>query len=684
MNHQKMKTKQRIASWCRCVFATDSSRPNREIQRHFRTIMTVTAGGAILTAGGARASEAATNSVPEAADLSLEQLINIKVTSVSKEETSLNESPAAINVVTQDDIRRHGLVSIPDALRLVPGMDVAQVNSSTWAISARGFDEIYSRSFLVMVDGRTVFEPFAGGVSWDLQQQMMEDLDRIEVITGPGGTLWGANAVNGVINIVSKSARDTQGELLEAGVGSTYETMDAFRYGGQINDNTYYRVFGSYEKTASFDASDGSSAGTGYQAGTGGFRIDHYGPQDVTQGTLQSDMTYNDLLDGSTRDYNINTLGRWTRTFSDTSSLEFQTYFDRTVNNSWGGVNLGQNTFDIEAQHDLSLGQYNDVVWGVGYRFWDVSIDSFTDSSMVLESVSRMTEQRANIFAQDTFKIVPDQFTVIAGGKVEYNTITGVEFEPSLRVMFKPAENQTLWAAVSRSVLVPTMKAGINGYVQSSGDPYTAGGQTIYPGFVSNGDLKSAPVWTYELGYRIQPTKRVSFDISTYYSRYRDLQNQVDTGNTMAFQSPHDGLIGVLQWQNAFDAETYGGEASVTIQPWDALRMTGFYSLMKVREWGAVLDPDVLGGSPKNQVGLRAAYDFTQRVSVDGQMRYVGQVTGAPGYVTGDLRLSYRPTDRVELSIAGQNLFQPRQVELAAGQFSEVPRGVYAKITWRF
>ncbi|MGA2247984.1 MAG: TonB-dependent receptor [Verrucomicrobiota bacterium] len=679
-----MKFRQRFATWCQSVFASDSVRSDRYFQRRFRALMTVTAGGVIMTAGGSRASEAATNSVPETADLSLEQLVNLKVTSVSKEETTLNESPAAITVITQDDIRNFGLMSIPDALRLVPGMDVAQINSSTWAISARGFDEIYSRSLLVMVDGRTVFQPFAGGVYWDLQQQMMEDLDRIEVITGPGGTLWGANAVNGVVNIVSKSARDTQGGLLEAGGGSTYETMDGFRYGGQIDDNTYYRVFGSYQKTASFDAPDGSSAGTGDQGGTAGFRLDHYGPQDASQGTLQSDVTYNDLLGGSTRDYDVNTLGRWTRTFSDTSSLEFQTYFDRTVNDSWGGVNLGQNTYDLEAQHDLSLGQYNDVVWGLGYRFWDVSIGSFTDSSMVLESVPRMTEQRADIFAQDTFKIVPDKFTVTAGAKVEYNTITSVEFEPSVRVMFKPAENQTLWGAVSRSVLVPTMKAGIDGYVQASGNPYTAGGQTLYPGFVSNSDLKSAPVWTYELGYRLQPAKRVSFDISTYYSRYSDLQNQVDTGNTMPFQSPHDGLIEVQQWQNAFDAETYGGEASVTVQPWDPLRLTGFYSLMKIREWGAVLDPDVLGGSPEQQVGLRASYDFTKRASVDGQLRYVGQVAGAPAYVTGDLRLSYRPTDHLELSVVGQNLFQPGQVELGAGQFTEDPRGVYGKITWKF
>jgi iron complex outermembrane receptor protein len=221
-------------------------------------------------------------------------------------------------------------------------MDVAQINSSTWGVSARGFDETYSRNLLVLVDGRIVFGPFNGGVNWDLQQQMLDDLDRIEVIRGPGGTLWGANAVNGVINIVSKSARDTQGTLLYAGGGNVDQTMDGARYGGQVNDNTYYRIFGSFQQTESFDAPGGGTAGTSYDGGEGGFRVDHYGKNDATQLTWQGDFTYNNLLDDSAYDYDINSLVRWTRTFSDRSSLQFQTYFDRTDSDSWGGNQTGR------------------------------------------------------------------------------------------------------------------------------------------------------------------------------------------------------------------------------------------------------------------------------------------------------------------------------------------------------
>ena len=611
----------------------------------------------------AQAPAAVEKSDADLMSIDLDALSNTKVTSASKREEKLSDVATALTVISNDDLRRSGATSVAQALRLVPGMDVAQVNSSTWAISARGFDEIYSRSLLVLVDGRTVFGPFAGGVFWDLQQQMLDDLDRVEVIRGPGGTLWGANAVNGVINIVSKSARDTQGTLLYGSVGNSDETTGGARYGGKLNDSTYYRVFGSYQKTTSFKADDGSSVGTGYQGESFGFRIDHYGAADATQGTLQAGMTYNDLLDRTARDYNANILGRWTRTFSDASSFEFQTYVDRTVNNSWGGIDLAVNTFDLTAQHNLNLGQRNDVVWGVGYRLWEVNLTALTTPSLVLQP--HFSEQRANIFGQYTFKAIPDKLTLTVGAKVEYNTITSVEFEPNVRVMFKPTDKQTVWGAISRTVLVPTLKAGHNGYRQ----PDNIGPVDTYD--FGNPNIKSAPVWSYELGYRIQPTKRVSLDIATYYSRYSQLQNQVQTGT-------------VYTWENAFEAETYGGEASLTIQPADTVRLTAFYAVMKIREWGPVPDTDVLGGSPQRQAGFRFSADLAKRVGLDAQMRYVDRVAGADAYVTGDFRLSYRPTEKIELALVGQNLFQTKHVELGAGQFGDVARNVYGKITWKF
>jgi iron complex outermembrane receptor protein len=655
--------------------ATTSKNNNFRAARQRRWVAALVMGTvSAIPAHFALADTTNTNTVPAAAkvtvksdadlvSLDLDALANTQVTSASGKAEKLSDAATAITELSNDDIKRSGATSIPDALRLVPGMDVAQINSSTYAVSARGFDEIYSRSLLVLVDGRTVFGPFNGGVTWDLQQQMLDDLDRIEVIKGPGGTLWGANAVNGVINIVSKSARDTQGTLLYGGGGNVEQTMDGARYGGKLNDNTYYRVFGSFEQTESFDAPGGGSAGTRAQGGEGGFRMDHYGAHDATQLTWQGDATYNNLLDNMSRDYNVNTLGRWTRTFSPRSSLQIQAYFDRTDSDAWGGVDLGVNTYDVTLQHNLALGDRNDVVWGMGYRLWDVHLGVVSDPTLV--HVANFSEQRGNIFAQDEFHIIPDKLSLTAGIKVEYNDITGVEYEPNVRLKYKPTENQTLWAAVSRSVLVPTLKAGYDGYRQ----PDNIGALNTYD--LGNPNIKSAPVMSYELGYRIQPVKRVSVDIATYYNHYSGLQNQVQTGT-------------VYTWENAFQAETYGGEASVTFQPVDSLRLTAFYAHMHINEWGAVPDTDVLHGSPQNQAGLHASWDITKRVSADGQLRYVDQVAGAKPYVTGDLRLAYRITDNVELAVVGQNLFKPNHVELGAGVTGEVPTGVFGKLTVKF
>ena len=607
---------------------------------------------------------AAPKSDADLMSLDLDALANTKVTSASMHEEKLTDAATAITVLSNDDIRRSGATSIPEALRLVPGMDVAQINSSTWGVSARGFDEQYSRNLLVLVDGRTVFTPFNGGVNWDLQQQMLDDLDRIEVIRGPGGTLWGANAVNGVINIVSKSARDTQGTLLYGGGGNVDQTQDGARYGGKIDDNTYYRVFGSYYQTESFDSPTGGSAGTSYSGGEGGFRMDHYTKGDADQITWQGDYTYNNLLDSSAYDYDVNTVGRWTHKFSDRSSLQAQLYFDRTDSDSWGGIELGINTYDLSLQHNLEIGQRNTFVWGLGYRLWDLDLHPASQPNLVLDP--NFTEQRASVFAQDEFQIVPDKLVFTAGCKVEYNDITGVEYEPNVRLKFKPTENQTLWTAISRSVLVPTLKAGHNGYLQ----PDNIGAFNTYD--YGNPNINSAPVWSYELGYRIQPTKRISVDIATYYSRYSDLQNQVQTGL-------------VYTWENAFDTETYGGEASVTYQPFDPVRFTAFYALMHLKEWGNTLDPDVMTGSPENQAGLRASWDITKKLSLDGDLRYVDHVEGgASAYTTADVRLGYRPTSHIELAVVGQNLFQKEHLELGVGTPGEVPRGIYGKITVKF
>jgi iron complex outermembrane receptor protein len=397
--------------------------------------------------------------------------------------------------------------------------------------------------------------------------------------------------------------------------------------------------------------------------------MDHYSKGDADQITWQGDYTYNNLLDSSAYDYDVNTVGRWTHKFSDTSSLQGQLYFDRTDSDAWGGIEMGINTYDFSLQHNLQIGQRNTFVWGFGYRYWDTDLNPASQPSLVLNP--HFSEQRANVFAQDEFQLIPDKLTFTAGCKLEYNDLTeSVDYSPNVRLKFKPTENQTLWTAVSRSVLVPTLKAGVNGYTQ----PDNIGPFNVYD--YGNPNIKCAPVWTYELGYRIQPVKRVSVDLTAYYNRYNYLPNQVQIGN---------GATGSYLWENAFDTETYGGEASVTYQPFDCVRLTSFYAFMHLKEWGGTLDPDVMTGSPENQAGLRASWDITKQLSLDGDLRYVDHVEGgASAYTTADVRLGYRPNNHVELAIVGQNLFQKEHVELGVGTTGEVPRGIYGKVTLKF
>jgi len=250
--------------------------------------------------------------------------------------------------------------------------------------------------------------------------------------------------------------------------------------------------------------------------------------------------------------------------------------------------------------------------------------------------------------------------------------------------MFKPAENQTVWAAISRSVIIPTVKAGGDPVWYSAGPVVPGGGPggvDLYPRQIGNPSIKSATLLAYELGYRIQPTKRLSVDVAAYYNKYSRLGNQVETGILVPFSK---GVIDEQLWVNGFDAESYGGEATVTAAPMDNWRLTAIYSIYKMYESGAAQDPDVAGGSPQQQASFRSSYDFSKKMSLDVQVRYVDHVAGAAAYVTGDVRLSYRPTDKIELALVGQNLFQDKHVELGAGVTGQVPRSIYGKITWRF
>ncbi len=617
------------------------------------------------------------------ADLSLEELMNETVTSVSKKEQPLFDSAAAISVLSNDDIRRSGATTLPDALRLVPGMDVASVNSAQTAVSARGFNGFYANKLLVLIDGRTVYSPLFAGVFWDQQQVMLDDVDRIEVIRGPGATIWGANAVNGVINVVTRDARDTQGGLLYAGGGNVQQTLSGARYGGQIGEHTYYRVYGLEQTRDDSLLANGTSAQDNWSSQQGGFRVDHY-PTDGTHATWQSDVTTTDFANRASDAYNVNTLGRWTRDWSDRSGMELQAYYDRTHRNDFTGADSTVDTLDLTLQHRFGIGERNDVIWGLGYRFVDGKATQ-TNPFILIRDPS-FSQQLFSAFVQDELKLVPNKLTLTAGTKLEYNDYTGFEIQPSVHLVFKPTKTQTLWAAVSRAVRTPDVVEGGSTFAPIYGAPIIGPGGGLYvPTLVGNPDVAAERLWAFELGWRIQPASRVSVDVALFYNDY---QNIITVGSVPVFVPGVPVGTAEFPWSNDISGHTYGGESSVTVSPIDTWRVTAAYSLLVACMHGTQPFAETSENSaPRNQISLRSAYDINRRTSLDGQLRYVDSIMGVPAYLTADLRLAYRPNDHIEFALVGQNLLDRSHPEQASAPFisaAEVPRSFYGKITWTF
>lgn len=621
----------------------------------------------------------ANNSV---ADFSIEDLINVKVTSVSKKEQNLFDAATAIAVISNEDIHRSGATSIPDALRFVPGMNVAAVNSSQWAISTRGHNGSYANKLLVLVDGRVVYNPSFAGVYWDLQQTIMEDVDRIEVIRGPGATIWGANAVNGVINVMTRSARDTQGGLVYGGGGDVLQAMGGGRYGGKLGENTYYRVFADYQLHDDYPLANGQSTQDNWQSEQLGFRLDHYAQPD-THLTWQSSVTALDLDNRTSDAYNVNTLGRWTREFSDRSSVQLQAYYDQSHRNESLRAEVLTDTFDFSAQHSFSWGERNNLIWGFGAQHIQSKFTQL-NSAIVIEN-DHTDANLFNIFVQDELRLVPDRLILTAGTKLEHNDYTGFEIEPSLRAALKITPKQTLWAAVSRAVRTPSVLEGQRVLAVAIADPFVGPGGSLYvPRAVGNKDIQSEVLWAYEAGYRIQPAEHTSVDLAAFYNQYDRLQ--IWSATPTQFNPGVPAGTAELPWGNYLSGKTYGCELSVTVNPLEAWRLVGSYSLLLSDITG--VDPaDRMNSAPKHQASLRSSYDFNKRTSLDIQVRYVDKKQGAAAYIATDFRLAYRPTDKIEISLVGQNLFDKQHAEFGSEFFvvnSESPRSFYGKITWKF
>jgi iron complex outermembrane receptor protein len=616
------------------------------------------------------------------ADLSIEELMNESVTSVSKKSQKFGDAAAAIAVLSNDDLRRSGATSVAEALRMVPGLQVAALNSSKWAISARGFNNVYANKLLVLVDGRAVYSSVFAGVYWELQQMLLEDIDRIEIIRGPGATVWGANAVNGVINIVSRTATDTQGGFFYGGGGDVQEIAVGARYGARMGDDTYYRVFSSYQENADFPTSSGGSANDRWEAMQGGFRVDHY-PQVGTQLTWQAQGAHTDMQAGEAEAYNLNTLGRWTRILSERSTAEVQTYYDRSYRHESGLVGRIE-TFDATVQHTFGMGARNDAIWGLGYRRVGHEIHSRGGIAQIRDTDFGL--QLFSGFVQNEVQLIPQRLTLTAGVKIEHNDYTDFEFQPSIRAAFKPTRDQTLWAALSRAVRTPDVLEGRDVFAISYGAPFQAPGGLYVPTLVGDEDVRSEVLRAHELGYRAQVSPRLNIDVATFYNDYSRL---IHYGSVRRLIPGTPVGMAEIPWANVLDGETYGGEVVVTASPIDAWRVSSTYSLLIPQLHGSedAKTTTVQNGSPRHQAALRLAHDHASGVSLDAQLRYVSSIFAVSSYLTADLRVTHALTESLQLTFVGQNLLQPQHTEQAPIHSSisaDVPRGFYLKLTGRF
>ncbi|HEY3971569.1 MAG TPA: TonB-dependent receptor [Candidatus Sulfotelmatobacter sp.] len=632
--------------------------------------------------------------------LSLEQLGDVEVTTASKEPEQVWRTPAAVYVLTQEDIRRSGATSIPEVLRLVPGVEVARVNSSVWAVGIRGFGSGFSKSVLVLIDGRSVYTPLFAGVEWNLQNLLLADVDRIEVIRGPGGTIWGSNAVNGVINIITKSAKETHGELATAGAGNSDRGAGAIRYGGGHGDGFDYRAY-----AIGFGRSPGYHVnGDNYddwQLGQAGFRADS-SPTARDRLTVQGDLYKGHIgqqigiaylsppaqlnVDGTQYVSGGNLLARWRRELSGGSDFQVQAYYDRTYRL---GPQLGEtrNTFDFDAIHHFVL-QRNEIVWGLGAR-WSPS-----DLIQTVATVNFLPHHEADnlysLFAQDQIAIVQNKLWLTVGSKFEHNIFTGWENQPSGRVLWTPTPHQTFWGAVSRAVRTPSR---VDEDLQLTGFVSNAPPAPLYVCVCDNGKFVSETLLSYEAGYRKLVNSRLYLVVAAFHNKYNDLESYGNATVSIVSSPPPGYTLLSLPFANGIMGSTNGGEIA---PDWKAARW------MELKASYSYLSMDLLdkpthtktsyvstyeGSSPHHEATAQAILTLPKRFEFDPAYRYVAALPaqGVKSYSTADAWLGWNLASRLELSVTGQNLLQPHHAEFGGDPTGlvGVKRSVYGQVTWR-
>lgn len=576
-------------------------------------------------------------------DLSIEQLLNTEVTSVSRRAESLSDAAASIDVITSEDIRRSGAQTLPEVLRLARNLEVAQIDAQRYAISARGFNSYEaSNKLLVLIDGRSVYTPLYSGVFWDQQHVPLQDIARIEVVSGPGGTLWGANAVNGVINIITKSAADTQGVSGELFVGDVDQRLDA-RYGGAFGANGHFRIFASGFALGPTLTMSGEEASDDWSGAQAGFRADWGRPDErfLFQGSL-----YRDELDAGGRHDGGDLQAGWRRTFSDGSSFEAQAYYaseqrDAALRTA-PGIFDSQETWDISVQHNTQWGEAHQIVWGAGYRV--VESEFINTLNPITFAQPRRTLETTNVFLQDEIALKED-LALTLGLKLEDHTFTGLEYMPNMRLAWRPSERFMLWGAISRAVRTPSR---IDEELEAP----------AFPGFFIPFTFESEELLAYELGLRAQPLSNATVSATFYWHDYDNLR-------TSTRSPPPPG--GFPVWVgNGLEGEVYGVELWGDLALQENWRLSAGVTLLQSEFRTDPLSFDVngSGADPGYQLFLRSQANLSEHVMLDLDLRAVDETAPqVPRYIDLDARLGWRVSERVEIALAGRNLFDEAHPE---------------------
>jgi iron complex outermembrane recepter protein len=667
--------------------------------------------GAFSAIASACAQDAANSPLSALADMDITNLFNIKVSIVSPNvPEAIPQTPAAVSVVSAKDIERSGAQDYPEALRLVPGMDVAELDSSEWAVSSRGFNDVFADKLLVMQDGRSIYTPLFSGVFWDVQGTLLEDIDHVEVVRGPGATIWGANAMNGVINILTKSAADTQGLLVEGGGGAEERGFAGARYGGSINSNAFYRVYATYENHDSTVLPDGSDASDSWQLARAGFRTD-WDPSEQNSFTFQGDG-YAGLVNQVFDEFDpvsptftstnaevmnvsgANVLGRWTHRFSDASNFKLQMYYDYTSRYANDLFDEQRHTFDLDFKHEFALGTRNNVEWGMGYR---ITADHEGDNANIAFYTDSEAINLYSAFVQDELAIIPDRLSLTLGSKFEQNDYTGFDVQPGARLLWTPTEHQTFWASISRAVRTPARAEESVILTQ----PVEINPGIFYPAtLLGTNGFKNETMTAYEIGYRAEPIKNLSFEVDAYWNHYNDLRSEV--------MLPPAAPPAPLQFYMANNAygNAYGGEVSATWRVLDWWRLQPSYSYLKsvihVNTAGGYTDLYTVGldegTSPENQFMVRSSMDLPHHIMFDTALRFVDKLEfpqpgiaptiSVPDYFELDARLAWRISKNWEVAVIGQNLLHDRHTEFEPTyvhtQATEIPRSIFAQVTCQF